>query len=178
MDDEGREGSLEDLIVQKGASGGRDRMEDRRDGCRDSPNSLFRWLNTYQWRKQEEQMMRNHCTWANGDTVYDNRPGRSGSRRSHVVVEPGCFLRSRFCSMLLVPLPPWLLPSSTIKNCWTLLEMAPLVSSAKYDRKRMVWYVQVVGLACSQAHRRFLQIFVCKELKFGMMSERDKKKRL
>ena len=62
MDDEGREGSLEDLIVQKGASGGRDRMEDRRDGCRDLPNSLFRWLNTYQWRKQEEQMMRNHCT--------------------------------------------------------------------------------------------------------------------
>ena len=84
-------------------------------------------------------------------------------------------LRYIYCSMLFVPLPPWLLHSSTTTNPWTSLEMARLASSAKYDGRRMVWYVLLVAPSCSQAHGCFSQIFARKELNFERMSERDRK---
>jgi hypothetical protein len=51
--------------------------------------------------------------------------------------------------------------------------MAPLVSSAKLDGRRMVWYVLLVALSCSQAHGS--QMFTRKELDFERMGERDRK---
>ena len=57
MDDEGREGSLEDLIVQKGASGGRDRMEDRRwlQRFAEFPLSMVEHVSMAQARRTDDE---------------------------------------------------------------------------------------------------------------------------
>ena len=44
-----------------------------------------------------------------------------------------------------------------------------------YPQSRMVWYVLLVALSCSQAHGCFSQIFARKELNFERMGERDSK---
>ena len=63
-------GSLDDLIIQKGASCGRIEstfiLEDQRDGCRDSPNSekfpVSMVENVLMAQVQGEWTMRNRCT--------------------------------------------------------------------------------------------------------------------